>query len=117
MTNVNPRLNTQKKIPSCFISYSYDSEDHIEWVVKLAEDLQRSSIETKLDKWDVLPGQDIKKYMLDSITESDYVILVCTPHYVDKAKQKQGGVGQENFIINSDLFDNNFNLSKFITIL
>ncbi|MBN2487515.1 MAG: TIR domain-containing protein [Methanosarcinaceae archaeon] len=105
------------KNPTCFISYSCDNEPHTEWVRKLAESLQKNSIETKLDLWDVLPGQDIEKYMRVSIQNSDYVILVCTSNYVIKANEKRGGAGYENMIINHELVKSEFSNSRFIPIL
>lgn len=50
-------------IPSCFISYSHDSNDHKDWVRRFAADLRKSRIDVRLDQWDIQPGDDLFHYM------------------------------------------------------
>lgn len=92
------------KNPSVFISYSWDSEAHKQWVLKLAIALQERGINTFIDQWDIRPGMDLQEYMEYSVRSSDFVLLVCTPNYAVKANEGQGGVGYEKAIITGEIF-------------
>lgn len=103
--------------PKCFISYSWDSLDHQEWVRKLASRLIENGVSTSLDQWDVKPGQDMTTFMEYSIRESDFVFLICTTEYAIKANDAKGGVGYEKNIITGETFSATVDATKFIPIL
>jgi len=44
--------------PKVFISYSWSSPQHEQWVLDLAERLSGDGIIVVLDKWDLKEGQD-----------------------------------------------------------
>src|SRR5712692_1160770 len=88
----------------CFLSYSWDSEEHRAWVRRLASDLVENGVEVLLDQWDVAPGDDLTAYMESSIRESDCVLLICTPSFPRKANEGHGGVGYEKTIVTGELF-------------
>jgi adenine C2-methylase RlmN of 23S rRNA A2503 and tRNA A37 len=101
---------------SCFISYSYDSKKHINWVERFAKKLKtrsKNSIEVHLDEFDVNLGDDLFKYMTDIVEKADYVIVICTPKYYQKFT---GGVGVEKILFGSDLMKDAF-IRKFIPVL
>ena len=104
-------------VPKCFLSYSWDSEEHKIWVRNIAKKLQENGVHIYLDQWDVHPGRDILQYMEESIRDSDYVIMVCTPNYAEKGDKRKGGVGYEYSIITAELFEKIANPGKFIPIL
>ena len=79
-------------IPRCFISYSWDNEQHRAWVRMLATRLIECGIDAILDQFDCKPGMDLAKFMGLSVKESDYVVLVCTPTFGKKADAGKGGV-------------------------
>lgn len=101
----------------CFISYSWDSEYHKGWVRFLAEQLVQNGIDIKLDQWDIFLGDPIPQYMATSVSESDYVLLICTPNFASKANLGQGGVGYETNIVNGQIFSDVVSDRKFIPIL
>lgn len=103
--------------PICFVSYSWDTAEHREWVRCFATELERNGIYTLLDQWDLKPGLDLLKYMEESITNSDYVILICTPLYAQKANDREGGVGWENTVISGEMFNSVSKETKFVPIL
>ena len=104
-------------VPRCFISYSWDSEDHREWVRGLAEDLQRNGVFVHLDQWDVGPGVDLTSYMEASIRDSDVVLLICTPRFAEKANLGHGGVGYEKGIVTGEIFSGVGKPTKFVPVL
>ncbi|MCK4820066.1 toll/interleukin-1 receptor domain-containing protein [bacterium] len=103
--------------PSCFISYSWDSEEHREWVRLLAEKLQRNGVLARLDQWDVALGDDLTTYMETAIRESNFIILVCTPNFALKANKAIGGVGYEKSVVTGEIFGNEADTGKFVPIL
>lgn len=99
-----------------FISYSWEGEEHLDWVKSLADKLFGDGIEAIIDRYYVNPGDRIPKFMESSIRDSDYVIIVCTEEYKRKANNRQKGVGYESNIISAELY-NNSNERKFIPII
>jgi hypothetical protein len=99
-----------------FISYSWDDDDHREWVRKFAIRLREDGIETILDRWHAVPGEQIPEFMERAVRESDFVLCICTPKYKDKSDQRGGGVGYEGDVMTGEVFINR-NQRKFIPIL
>jgi hypothetical protein len=103
--------------PKCFISYSWDSDEHKDWVRCLATELQRNGVETRLDQWDAHLGMDVTNYMETCIRESNFVLIVCTPIFAQKANAGSGGVGYEKSIVTGEIFANAASPKKFVPLL
>lgn len=118
--NPKPRVDgktVDTDVPTAFISYSWDSSEHKEWVLRLAERLrEEGGVQVILDRWHLGPGADRTQFMEESISTSDFVLIVCTPSYATKANQRQGGVGYEAMIITSQLA-HRIQQDKFIPVL
>lgn len=54
--------------------------------------------------------------MEESITNVDYVLIICAPAYKDKSDKRVGGVGYEGHIISAEFLSKR-NESKFIPVL
>lgn len=93
-------------IPKVFISYSHDTQEHKKWVLDLAVRLRNTGIDAIIDQWELRPGDDLPHFMETHLADSDYVLMICTSKYVDKANSGVGGVGYEKMIITSDLIKN-----------
>ena len=102
--------------PKVFISYSWDSNDHKQWVAELATDLRSDGVDTILDQWSVVPGGQLTSFMEQEIRENDYVLIICTPNYCLKSDTRKGGVGYEGDIMTAEVLSEG-NHSKFIPIL
>jgi hypothetical protein len=99
------------------LSYAWESSSHTNWVINLAERLQgKSGIEIILDQWYLVPGSDRLHFMEQGIETSDFVIVVCTPVYAERANSRDGGVGYESMVITS-AFASRFQTHKFIPVL
>ena len=85
--------------PKVFISYSWDSPSHKNWVKELAEELREFSVDIILDQWDMRPGQSLTQFMESSIDRADFVLVICTPNYAQRSNARRGGVGFEQQII------------------
>lgn len=106
----------ENNVPKVFISYSWESKEHSDWVKSLADKLLADGIEAIVDSYDVSPGDRLPKFMESSIRDSDYVIIICTEEYKRKANNREKGVGYESHIISAELY-NNHNDRKFIPII
>ena len=106
----------ENNVPKVFISYSWESKEHFDWVKSLADKLLADGVEAIIDSYDVSPGDRLPKFMESSIRDSDYVIIICTEEYKRKANNREKGVGYESHIISAELY-NNHNDRKFIPII
>lgn len=97
-------------IPKTFISYSHDSQEHKKWVLDLATRLRQTGVDAIIDQWELKPGDDLPTFMETNLNSADYILMICTEKYVEKANSGSGGVGYEKMIITSELLskiDNN----------
>ena len=94
---------SDKKRPSIFISYSWDSDVHKEWVRLLAERLVTNGVSVALDQWDVQPGESLTAFMEEKVSTCDHVLIICTPSYAVKSTERKGGVGYEQQIISGQI--------------
>lgn len=90
-------------VPTTFISYSWDSEEHKAWVLELAERLTRDGVHVILDRWHLGPGADRTYFMESAVRDSDFVVVICTPEYAKKSNARTGGVAYEAMIITAEL--------------
>lgn len=102
--------------PKAFLSYSWDDDAHKEWVRELAGRLRGDGIETVLDDWELLPGDQLPAFMERAVRESDFVLIVCTPRYKVRSEGRAGGVGYEGDIMTAEVMTQQ-NHRKFIPIL
>jgi hypothetical protein len=86
-------------IKNIFISYSWDDENHRLWVKKVADDLEvLPGFHVEWDGYDLDSLIDKNKYMEDGVFKTDYVIVIATNKYKEKADDRNGGVGIETFM-------------------
>jgi hypothetical protein len=90
--------------PVCFISYSWDSEGHKDWVRELASTLHGRGVRTLLDQWELQPGDDFVAFMERGLEQAEFVLLVCTPAILQKEARAFGGVFYESRLIRAELF-------------
>lgn len=109
--------NAESRSPLVFVSYSWENEEHRNWVLNLAIRLrQRDAVDIILDQWHLRPGMDKTVFMEQSVAGSDFVLLVCTPAYAARANSRKGGVGYEATIITGNLAEN-LGTDRFIPVL
>src|SRR4051812_15546819 len=104
--------------PKVFVSYSWTSEDHVNWVVRLAVRLVSDGVDVVLDQWDLKEGHDKYAFMERMVTDPGVskVLAVCDETYADKANGRRGGVGAETQIISKDVYEK-VKQEKFIPLI
>jgi hypothetical protein len=81
--------------PKVFVSYSHDSEAHEQRVLALADQLRKHGIDVRLDQYVDNPAEGWLLWMQRQLTESDFVVLVCTPIYRQRFNREDtGGAGK-----------------------
>ncbi|MFS0868059.1 toll/interleukin-1 receptor domain-containing protein [Microbacterium sp. 179-B 1A2 NHS] len=85
------------------MSYSWDSEEHINWVLQLATRLRVNGVDVVLDRWDTDLGSDLSLFMERAADTSYRIIAVATETYVKKADSAEGGVGYERKMVTPSL--------------
>lgn len=98
-----------------FISYSWDSDEHIKRVSQMVNLLKKSGIQVVWDQ-DLALGKRIPSFMEESLQKCGQVLFICTPNYKQKADGRDGGVGFETNVITGDLYRNHDDL-KYIPVL
>jgi hypothetical protein len=91
------------RVPTAFISHSWDSEAHREWVGSLGTRLRSDGVDLVLDEWHLRLGDQLPHFMEKAIRESDFVLIICTPSYKKKSDDRRGGVGFEGNIIGGEV--------------
>lgn len=89
-----------------FLSYTYGDYHHNAWVEKLALALNALGIFVFFDKWDVVPGDSITKYMDDGIGGSKCGLFICTRESVKRADTESRWTGYEAIQFKADLVEN-----------
>lgn len=105
-----------RDVPSAFVSYSWDDQEHKNWVRELSTRLRGDGIEVILDQWHAVPGEQLPEFMEKAVRENQYVMIVCTPKYKQRSDGRVGGVGYEGDIITAEVMAERDN-GKFIPIL
>ncbi|MCC3305372.1 SEFIR domain-containing protein [Sneathiella sp. HT1-7] len=104
--------------PKLFISYSWSSIEHEQFVLDLATELVESGIDVILDKWDLKEGHDAVAFMEKMVTDKSIkkVAIISDSTYAEKADGRAGGVGTETQIISKEVYDKQ-NQDKFVVIV
>lgn len=110
MTDSGPRA------PKVFVSYSWDSEGHREWVRAFATQLRKDGVDAVLDQWEVQFGDPLTEFMERSVRENDFALVVCTPKYKERSDDRTGGVGYEGSIMTAEVLSKK-NHRKFKPVL
>lgn len=99
-------MATSSEHPAAFISYSWSSPEHEDFVISLATRLRENGVDVRLDKWDLREGQDKYAFMESMVTDAaiSKVLVICDAKYMAKADGRLGGVGTETQIISAEIY-------------
>jgi hypothetical protein len=89
----------QQENIKAFVSYSWDSKGHQQWVLDLTNDLRKKGINATMDIFETqLQTINLNTMMVSKIKSCDYIIIVLTENYAKKADDLKGGVGFETML-------------------
>lgn len=103
-----------------FISYSWDSKEHINKVIYFAQALRDDGVDCIIDQF-VSSPDNWDRWMLNQIDESEFVLIVCSERYYQRYRGKgevnKGlGVTWESTLIMEKLYDSQGKNNKFYPI-
>ena len=75
-------------------------------MLKLAANLRKHGLDVILDQWDARLGNDLSFFMEQGLTDSHFVLCICSDKYIEKANGGIGGAGYEKRIIASEMMNN-----------
>lgn len=105
-----------------FISYSHDSDDLCDRVLELSNYLRTCGIDSVIDQYEESPPEGWPRWMETQIREAEFVLVVCTSNYQEKAILKVHtdvglGVKWETNLILNQLYQTGTVTSKYIPIV
>lgn len=103
------------KNPKVFISYSWDNQEHANWVIAFTNELRKNGIDANIDRSITQDRTvNLNKMMIEEIRDSDYTLIILTDKYAQKAELFEGGVGYETSLLTSMVLEN---VEKIIPII
>ncbi len=118
LVNDSQKKTTEdSKSPKVFVTYSWDSPEHQEWVRVLVNTLRtKDGIDAMIDEH-IMQREtvNLNKMMVDNIYKSDFVVIVLTENYARKANEGLGGVGFESTYL-MDILNNPNEKDKIILL-
>ncbi|HEY6969754.1 MAG TPA: toll/interleukin-1 receptor domain-containing protein [Candidatus Angelobacter sp.] len=105
-----------------FISYSHDSQQHMDNVLNLAKRLRGEGVPCELDQFHESPAEGWPRWTLDQIEQASFVLVICTEIYNlrfrGKAPAGQGkGAKWEGAVITQELYESEAQNTIFIPVL
>lgn len=112
----------KEKNPKVFISYCQENVEFSDKILEFSNGLRREGIDTILDQYEESPAEGWPRWMENSISESDFIIIVCTEEYHNRLimKTKHGvgkGVKWETNIIYQHLYNDETINTRFIPVV
>lgn len=110
-------------VPTVFISYSHDSEEHRERVLGLSERLRVDGVTTILDRYiNGSPPEGWPRWMLNGLDAATHILCVCTETYYRRFRgQEVPGKGKggdwEGAVITQALYDARSVSNQFVPVL
>lgn len=109
-------MNTDKH--TVFVSYCHNNNnDHLQWVLHLAQRISVYGIPVILDQQGLGAGDNKYQFMDPLIQKAGKVVIIFTPEYKFKAENRIGGVGYEYSLITEDLYRTMLSNKKYIPVL
>ena len=105
-----------------FISYSWDSPEHLLSIFELSNRLRNDGVDCDIDQYHQSPVEGWPRWMERLTRESDYVLVICTQNYLDgfegRRPPKVGqGVKWESLLTTNDIYYNDSKNKKYIPVI
>lgn len=109
-------------MPTVFISYSHDSEEHAARVLALSNRLRQDGLDCILDQYVGAPDEGWPAWMDRNIKAADKVVMICTTTYYNRVMGTEPpgtgrGVKWEGNLIYNHIYHADTKNTKFIPVL
>lgn len=108
--------------PRVFISYSHDTQEHMDRVLALAGHLRHEGVDAHLDQYVESPPEGWPRWMQNQIYETTFVLIVCTEVYERRFMGREipgHGLGTtwEGAIVTQALYESSLENTRFIPVV
>jgi hypothetical protein len=108
--------------PTIFISYSHDSPEHMDRVLRLSNRFRKEGIDCEIDQYQESPAEGWPKWMDRQLINADFVLIICTKIYYQRVMgtEEPGkglGVRWESTLTYQHLYDAGADNKNFIPVL
>ena len=108
--------------PRVFISYTHDTQGHMDRVWDLSEKLRGDGVDCRIDQHEESPAEGWPRWCRNQVQETQFVLIGCTETYQRRYEGKEeagkGLGGQwEGFVITQELYEAEGKNTKFIPIV
>jgi len=105
-----------------FISYTHDSDEHKNRVLRLANRLVSNGIDCTIDQYEAAPQEGWGRWTSDQIQQANFVLIVCTEIFKQRFEGsaelgKGAGAKWESAIITQQLYEAEGRSSKYIPVI
>ncbi len=105
-----------------FISYSWDSEEHVRAVLDLSNRLRSEGVDCVLDQYEESPPEGWPRWMDRKIRDAKFVLMICTETYYkrvmgDTAAEEGHGAKWEGGLIYQYIYNAGATNARFIPVL
>lgn len=115
-------LNPGYTPPKVFISYSHDSPEHKDQVLRLANQLREDGIDCNIDQYEESPLKGWPRWANDEIEVANFVLIICTEQYNRHFRGQEEivtgkSVAWEGAIVTQHLYEAQSKNTKYIPIV
>jgi len=108
--------------PKVFVSYCQESLEFSDKVLKFSNGLRDEGIDVILDQYEESPLEGWPRWMENSISDSDFILIVCTKEYLERLMLRtNNGVGKgvkwESAIIYQHIYNDETINQRFIPVV
>jgi hypothetical protein len=109
--------------PRVFISYSHDSTERKELVLRFAQRLRKDGVDAQIDQFvSGRPREGWPRWMLDKLDWAEFVLLICTePYYRRFRGHEEPGKGRgadwEGQLITLEIYNSRSRTTKFVPVI
>jgi hypothetical protein len=114
-------LTMNGKTTRVFISYSHDSDPHMERVLEFAAQLRSEGVDAWVDRYEHSPAERWPQWCLNQVQESEFVLAICTETYQRRFEGKEvvgtgRGVSFEGAAITQSVYEKSIGNSTIIPV-
>ena len=108
--------------PRVFISYSHDSQDHMDRAWDLSERLRRDGVDCRIDQQEESPAEGWPRWCKRQIRDADFVFVLCTENYLKRYEgEEEAGTGLggqwEGYVITQEVYESEGKNTRFIPLV
>jgi SEFIR domain len=108
--------------PKILISYTHDSPEHKNLVLRLSNRLRDDGLDCHIDQYENSPAEGWARWMVNQIEQADFILVVCTETYNRRFRGKEEsnkglGAQWEGFVITQEMYEHPATNTKFIPII